>query len=326
MQAPERRDILSGEELRELLWSDPSKPESSIRPAAKAEVLFVARRGHDSELLEGRLTAVGAQVVAVRNPFAALDRLRTAPPVAIVSDLELWAGECALLFERLRDAHLNLPVLLVSPASTDPEQIAERLTRAGAWGVLFRPVTPGDAETAARSVMAAARGTGPSPAQTGFLLTADAAPIVSGATLSPNATASVSSSSSDPEELACLRFHLELSRVRQLGSSLEARAALVIEAARAHLAPRSIAISFREHGRVSLKVDASSEKELHLVTELASESRRDETPSADCEGSLVLGTSPVPRLVLVGLAPELSAAARSIQKDLGALVDRALDE
>ena len=166
------KEILSGEEVRELLRDDfpaedasPGGPVSPESPAASAalHVLLVSKRGGDTGLLRSRLEAIGAHVCAVRNPFSALDHLRSFPVDAIITELGLWAEDGALLFDRVRALGKEVPVLFLAERIRDPRgDLEERALRAGAWRVLFQPLQAGEAEEAVRALCSSGRLAAPS--------------------------------------------------------------------------------------------------------------------------------------------------------------------
>ncbi len=310
-ELPQSREILTGEEIRELLWDQPPGTYVPRESPRRAEVLFVARRSRESHLLETLLAAAGCEITVVRNPFAALDRIRSSPPQAIVSELELWAEEGSLLLERLRSTHLRLPVLLISPESRNPEQVAARLTRAGAWGVLFRPIPAGDVEQAVHGLLeTAATIASESPSKS-----AVAAPMNSSG---PQWT--------DLEEALCLRFHLELTRISRRAPNPQERSAAVLDEVRGRLSPHSVAIVYRDKGLLRVHLDAASEEEMRRLARLATVADPGQLSSRELEGTLLLGSSSVPRLVLGGLAKSVEAAIQSIKADLDMALDRAVDE
>ena len=161
-------DDLSQDEIRELLREDLAEGETGdlraapLREAPLRETLAIAprllvvsRKGVDAELLRGRLEARGARLFSVRNPFTALDQLRRAPFDGIVSDLDLWANDGSLLLERIRALGRRIPVLFITDRGHDARgNLGDRLTQAGAWGILYRPLRPADLEGAAQSFLA----------------------------------------------------------------------------------------------------------------------------------------------------------------------------
>ncbi|MGQ9592068.1 MAG: hypothetical protein ACUVYA_17440, partial [Planctomycetota bacterium] len=143
------RGGLSEEEVRELLREDlplevQGPPAPPAEPSGAAcRVLIVSRRRDEVDLFRKRLEERGAAVAVVRNPFGALDRVRAETFAGVVADLGLWADEGALLIDRLRALGRPPRVLfLADPPPGARGEIAGRLEREGAAGVVFRPLGP----------------------------------------------------------------------------------------------------------------------------------------------------------------------------------------
>lgn len=137
--------------------SSPTPQQGEEVGAEAPRILFLARRGDSAELVALRLEAAGARVVRARNPFALLDLLRATAPSALVSDLEPWANEGALLRERLALHAPGAPVLWIIPEGGGGDALGRRLLASGAWGVLLRPIDAGDAQAAASALLEAIR-------------------------------------------------------------------------------------------------------------------------------------------------------------------------
>jgi CheY-like chemotaxis protein len=136
---------LSEEEVRGLL-GDPgngSREPASDRAAPVAgelRVLVVSRDEGQVQLLRGVLGSLPAEVVAVKNPFSALDRLRLQRYSGVISDFDLWAEKGKLLFSRLASSGSLSPVVFI--CGSHEEATAAR--KSGAIEVLRRPIQPAD--------------------------------------------------------------------------------------------------------------------------------------------------------------------------------------
>ena len=119
---------------------------------AGGRVLLLLRDRKESSFLHGQLIHLGYQVTAIRNPFSALDALRSQQHDLILSEFDVWADDGRLLFDRLRLSEEVVPVIFV----LDSSEPAKQALSAGAVGVVVRPVHPGDLEEAVRSAQSTA--------------------------------------------------------------------------------------------------------------------------------------------------------------------------
>lgn len=239
-------EILSGDEIRELLRDDPS-PEPAAQASAGDElqsVLIVSRRRDDVSLLRDRLEAHGASVTVVRNPFAALDQLRTAHYRALVTDLGLWASGGLLLFERWRPLSSRPALVFVADRGEEaPETVAARLRRSGAVDVLFRPLRARDLEAAVLELLSRPRES-PAPDRA---LPGDAG-TAPGDEARP---AEVDVEDAAASELGWLRLFFHASRMLRATEGVEPRLRALVALLDDHVGPSLAAAGWRD-GRRSL--------------------------------------------------------------------------
>jgi CheY-like chemotaxis protein len=355
--------LLTEEEIRELLSDVPASREEGGNGDADASVnggtriLFLSRRGADAALLRARLEARGAVLQVVRNPFTALDRMRVAPPEAIVTDLDLWADDGALLFDRLARLPSAVPVVFLARSRGDQARIDERLRKAGAWEVLFQPFDAGEAESAARRLLDAARGVpvarssppeleGIPPCSSGGPAGESSRPAEE---LGPSgelegldglAERDVDARSSLLEsgegtggesrlvargggpadgELGWLRFHLDLSRAVRTAGTREDRADAILECVLLRLAPRAAGLFFEVEGRAAARMESAPGAGQAALDSLCAVAETGRF-ARDVERSLQIRGA-WGRLVMLDLPPATHAAASAYLDDVRNLVE-----
>ncbi|MBI4601276.1 MAG: response regulator [Planctomycetes bacterium] len=347
--------LISDEEIRELL-AEPAPPPAdqpgavagqpgvaAYQPRAAAgherRVLLVSRRDGDAALLRARLEARGAVVHVVRQPFRALDVLRGLPLDAVVTDLELWADDGALLFDRIRVLGRAIPVLLVG----DGPGAEDRALRAGAWGFLARPFDAGAVERAARSLLEAAgeppgacagepalEGAGELPPQETPAAPPRAAEEAAAGPAPPVGAPPAARGAERDAEIPWLRLHLALSRLAREWDPLDARARSVLELVREVLAPSAALLLYEDRGRLAVRIDAPAGAGRPALAALleAGEGEGSAVPVPAATDPLVIGPgdSGGPRLILAGLDPALGDAARSMAADVALALSAALRE
>lgn len=309
-------DLVTGEEIRELLADDgppaPAIPRAHEPPReAGAGILLVSRRAADVEVLRACLASGGAAVAVARNPFTALDRLRAEDFDAVISDFDVWAQDGKLLFERIQELGRDVPVLFIGDPAQDREtRLEERALRAGAAGILFRPLSAGDVESAVRSLLAR-------PCPAGRTLPAEPPRPPRLATSGSRGARAPSS----PPDLPWLRFFHAASRLRRAqgprGSMARALASLAWKA----LSPEAVGIFYPEKdesGRPSTGLAAS-----------AGSSRGFEQIAAPAEAlderRLVIELGGESRMVIQGLTEELRATAGGYAEDLAELLGELME-
>jgi CheY-like chemotaxis protein len=300
-------EILSGDEIRELL-RDELRPEPATEAAAGDElqsVLVVSRREDEVALLRERLELHGASVTVVRNPFTALDQLRTAHYRAILTDLELWASGGLLLFERWRPLPSRpLLVFVADRGQEPPETIAGRLRRSGAAAVLFRPLRARDVEEAALAVL------GPSEEPP------------SGEEEPPRAAPAIEDGAS-VEELGWLRLFFHASRALRTTRGTERRIRALVSLIEEHLGPALVAVGWSERGRS--RVIASTTRSADAQSMLQSLRSVEESSGGQALVVHSAGGSKAPEgavsLVMAGLS-----GARQFREDLRHLLAQATGE
>jgi len=107
-------------------------------------VLVASRRRHDAGMIVERLRAHSFAVDTVRNPFRALDQVRSESYDTVVSDLELWADGGGLLMERLSGLSRRPLVVFLAPRSRPRSELLRR----GVAGILLCPLDPPSTELA----------------------------------------------------------------------------------------------------------------------------------------------------------------------------------
>ncbi len=343
-------DFLSDGEVRELLRDistmDGGAGEETAVRDGRPQVLFISRRGGDARLLEDRLDAAGAVASHVRNPFTALDRIRRYPPSAVVSDLELWANEGALLLERLHALGLPVPVLFLTASSREDRGCLEtRLRGRGAWGVLFQPVQARDAEVAARSLLAAVVDgphVGPARARADAGVEAPSAPLAVGPVPEGEQDGRERSALLDAQldvpldaplvsardgELGWLRFHLHLTRAVRSPACRDDCAKKILDAASQDLAPRAVGIFFADGERAAARLEAAPGAPSSILDRLARSSTTAMAGSDEEGTSLVVHFGEAPaegRMVLLGLPSASREAARAFLDDVRKVLSEGL--
>jgi two-component system chemotaxis response regulator CheY len=196
----------------------------------------------DVDLLKACLGFSGASTTVARNPFTALDRVRAEEPDLVVSDLDLWANDGALLLQRLRCLSRAPPLLFLA----DPTRSAgleERARRAGAAGVLLRPLRPGEVEDRLGDLLRA---------RDGGLVGRPPTEGVAGGADQEGAPTAMSPAEPPAEpgsaELAWLRFLHGASRLARLEAPKADRARAFARRALQDLHARAAAIVYREGG------------------------------------------------------------------------------
>lgn len=310
-------EALTADEIRALLDDSPPEEEpAEPRAAGGVPLLFVARRRTEAGLLRQRLAALGAHVSTARNPFQALDEIRLRPPRAIVSELDLWANEGELLFRRLAAANSSAPVLFVATSSPSPDTLVERLTRAGAWGVVFEPISPHDAETAALRLLEEARAAAEEndAADSGQATAASPpSPPVAPPPLAEPAPPRRDAAPGLQAELAALRLHLAVCRARSIDSAA-GRALAISRQVRDLGVATGVAVVYSDGGRSRALIDACDKIELERLSRLL---------AGGGEG-LVLGDAGTGCLALSGAAPGIERALAALGSDIAVAVQAAL--
>jgi CheY-like chemotaxis protein len=274
--------FLTGDELRELLGADappasvpPAGPEAGPDPGpprpSPPRVLIVSRRSADVDLLTACLDAAGAISTVARNPFTALDRVRLEEPDIVVSDLDLWANDGALLLQRVRRLGREPPLLFMADRAR-AAGIEDRIRRAGAAGVLLRPLRPGEVEDRLGELLRRSLDGSP-PAReppAAAVESGDGAGRGAAARPGPGGAGSVVHA-----ELAWLRFHHGASRVARLDAPRAERARALARRALEDLLPRAAAITFRDGERVAAVIEAAEGLSIEDLGELFGPARAD---------------------------------------------------
>lgn len=319
---------------------------------APGRVLVVSRRRLESDLFRARLEVLGLEVETVRNPFSALDRLRLDVHQGVISDFELWADDGALLLGRLERSGRALPVLFVAERSGDEARTEARVRRAGAWGILFRPVQAADLEMAARALLFAGRDGSECPRETndgsehGAALEEVEKPahgpeglwVSEARESSPSVWTDgpATNAAGDPlhgktaileEEAAWLRFHLELSRLARSPGPRSTRARRVVHLARESFGPRGVGVLFEEDGRLTAILEGApgaGHGALEAVLRLASVDREARIAEKEENGLAVTFSGPPgqSRIVILGLSSSSCAAAAPLIEDIRHILRR----
>jgi hypothetical protein len=354
-------DFLSGDEIRELLRDGPlpdADPAADVSRGAECHpgdrsvplrVLLISRGDRDAALVRSRLEATGMRVNAVRNPFMALDQLRALPHDAVVSDFDLWADDAALLFERLRQADKDLPVVFLGNPREDRNKLETRARRAGAWGVIPRPFHAGEVETTARNLLEAARGacagdegtaggdwvTGGDGEGEGFF-----SPLPPAGDAVPPRSSQADGIPPLPQgdgtrgELPWLRFYFQLSRTVQSSTSGRVPPRELLAVARQALSPAAIGVFYAEGGRASACLETASDEASPGVSSTAFDRllqlcARRSGVSSDGSGSLTLHVGPLESsargtLTLAGLSTPACEAANAFLPEIQRLLQSGL--
>jgi len=303
--------LVSNEEIRELLADEELRHRSTdsahrIPPQDAARILIVSRRAADVEVLRACLEGGGASVVIARNPFTALDLMRNGIFDAVITDLDAWAHDGKLLFDRIRDLGRDVPVLFVAERSQERgSRLEHRARQAGAAGLLHRPLSPGEVESALRSLISRA-GADPAPAA---LPRAEPRPRPAGG--APAALGSAATT-----DIPWLRLFHAVSRLRRTARDPEATARELVTLVQTMLGPEAAGVFYpAPHGDggpwVRLAAASLSERGFEAIAAGA---------AALDERRLVIEVGPATRLVIQGLAEELRESAHAYAGDIEELM------
>jgi CheY-like chemotaxis protein len=300
--------LVTGEEIRELLADEDLqyRPiESAPRlPSGEARVLVVSRRAADVDVLRACIEGGGAAVVVARNPFTALDRMRNGPFDGVITDLDAWAQDGKLLFDRIRELGQDVPVLFVAERSQDlGSRLEERARQAGAAGLLHRPLSASEVESAIRSLISRGREE-PIPA-----------PCPEPEPRSP-APAERIHPALVPPDVPWLRLFHAMSRLRRSAPDPEPAARELAGLVQKILEPEAVGIFYpapREESGQWVRLAAASLSERGFEAIAAG-------PAALDERRLVIETGPATRMVIQGLAEELRETAQGYRGDLEELL------
>jgi two-component system, NtrC family, response regulator GlrR len=105
--------------------------------AAGAHVLLVDDDADLLRLLSMRLSAAGYRVSSAESAEAALAQLAIARPQLVISDVQLPGADGLALFERIREKHPALPVILLTAHGTIPDAV--EATSRGVYTYLTKP-------------------------------------------------------------------------------------------------------------------------------------------------------------------------------------------
>ena len=299
--------LVTGEEIRELLADEELHPRSrdvaprvSSREAAR--ILIVSRRAADVEVLRACLESGGAAVVVARNPFTALDRMRDGLFDAVITDFDAWAQDGKLLFDRIRDLGREVPVIFVGERSQERgSRLEERARQAGAAGLIHRPLSPGEVESAVRSLISRAgeeRFASPRlPPQ---------APARSAGAAEGFRPAAASS------DVPWLRLFHAMSRLRRSARDPEAAARELAGLVLEMLGPEAVGIFYpapRGEGGQWVRLAAASLSERGFEAIAAGADALDER-------RVVIEIGPATRMVIQGLAEDLRESGHAYAGDL----------
>jgi CheY-like chemotaxis protein len=115
-------------------------------------VLLVEDHEDSLETLSSYLRLFGADVLAVKTAYAALEACRKFRPDVVVSDLELPGLDGWGMLGRLRESGCTVPAVAVSAHSTENDRL--RSEKAGYRVHLSKPVTPNQLLTEVRAALA----------------------------------------------------------------------------------------------------------------------------------------------------------------------------
>ena len=104
---------------------------------AGAHVLLVDDDADLLRLLSMRLSAAGYRVSSAESAEAALAQLAVARPQLVISDVQLPGADGLALFERIREKHPALPVILLTAHGTIPDAV--EATSRGVYTYLTKP-------------------------------------------------------------------------------------------------------------------------------------------------------------------------------------------
>lgn len=109
---------------------------SSINEQEK-NILIVDDDPNLLRLLGIRLSAAGYQVKSAKNAKEALGTLKSEVPQLVISDLRMEGMDGMALFEKIRQQHPNLPVIIMTAHGTIPDAI--NATKQGVFSFLTKP-------------------------------------------------------------------------------------------------------------------------------------------------------------------------------------------
>ncbi len=109
----------------------------TLPPRAGAQVLIVDDDADLLRLLSMRLAAAGYRVASADTAEAALAQLSRLRPQLVISDVQLPGIDGLQLFERIRDQHPALPVILLTAHGTIPDAVDA--TARGVFTYLTKP-------------------------------------------------------------------------------------------------------------------------------------------------------------------------------------------
>ena len=114
-------------------------PPGGIHPGAPsgAHVLLVDDDADLLRLLAMRLSAAGYRVSSAESAEAALLQLALTRPQLVISDVQLPGADGLALFERIREKHPALPVILLTAHGTIPDAV--EATSRGVYTYLTKP-------------------------------------------------------------------------------------------------------------------------------------------------------------------------------------------
>ncbi|WP_206483442.1 sigma 54-interacting transcriptional regulator [Thalassotalea sp. G2M2-11] len=106
-------------------------------PNTKEHILIVDDDPSLLRLLSIRLSAAGYQVSSAENAKQALGLLKGTQPQLVISDLRMEGMDGMALFEKIRQSHPNLPVIIMTAHGTIPDAI--NATKQGVFSFLTKP-------------------------------------------------------------------------------------------------------------------------------------------------------------------------------------------
>ena len=111
--------------------------DAPAAPPSAAQVLVVDDDTDLLRLLSMRLAAAGYRVLTAESAEQALAQLALARPQLVISDVQLPGLDGLALFERIRDEHPALPVILLTAHGSIPDAVAA--TARGVFTYLTKP-------------------------------------------------------------------------------------------------------------------------------------------------------------------------------------------
>jgi two-component system response regulator GlrR len=103
----------------------------------KEKILIVDDDPSLLRLLSIRLSAAGYQVESAKSAKVALGTLKSYLPQLVISDLRMEGMDGMALFEKIRQQHPNLPVIIMTAHGTIPDAISA--TKQGVFSFLTKP-------------------------------------------------------------------------------------------------------------------------------------------------------------------------------------------